>query len=160
MQFANGEVNFSISSIKLIEEPLDDVYDWPADIMSKKWDTQKAITKLKAKPKMMICDALLDQKIFSGSGNIIKNESLFRARLHPESIIGQIPEKKLEDLIQEVLNFSQDFLKWRKINQLTRHLEAHEKNFCPRDNIALHKTDTGKTKRHSYYCEKCQELID
>jgi endonuclease-8 len=160
MLFSNGEVNFSISSIKLIEEPLDDIYDWSADIMSKKWDTEKAIEKLKAKPKTMICDALLDQKIFSGSGNIIKNESLFRAHLHPESIIGEIPDTKLKDLINEVLKFSLDFLKWRKAGALIKHLEAHEKNICPRNLIPFLKKDTGKTKRHSYYCEKCQKLFD
>jgi endonuclease-8 len=160
MLFSNGEVNFSITSIQLIEQPLDEIYEWSADIMSKEWDTDKALTKLKAKPKMMICDALLDQKIFAGSGNIIKNESLFRARLHPESIIGEIPDQKLEELIAEVLNFSLDFLAWRRKGELTKHLEAHEKNICPRNLIPFHKTDTGKTKRHSYYCEKCQELFD
>ncbi|MES2807265.1 MAG: endonuclease [Bacteroidota bacterium] len=160
MLFTNGEVNFSITSIKLIEQPLDEIYDWSADIMSDKWDTEKAMEKLKAKPKMMICDALLDQKIFSGSGNIIKNESLFKAKLHPESIIGEIPDKKLHDLIDEVLKFSQDFLIWRKANILTKHLDAYEKDICPRNCIPLHKTDTGKTKRHSYYCEKCQQLFD
>jgi endonuclease-8 len=160
LQFADGEVNFSITSIKLIEQPLDELYDWSADIMSKKWDTARAIEKLKAKPKTMICDALLDQNIFSGSGNIIKNESLFRAKLHPESIIGEIPDQKLNELIDAVLKFSQDFLKWRKANTLTKHLVAYEKEFCPRNNIALHKTDTGKTKRHSFYCEKCQQLFD
>jgi endonuclease-8 len=160
MQFSNGEVNFSISSIKLIEEPLDDIYDWSADIMSKKWDTESAVKKLKAKPKMMICDALLDQKIFSGSGNIIKNESLFRSRLHPQSIIAEIPDDKLHELIEEVLKFSQDFLKWRKGGVLVKHLEAYEKDTCPRNLIAFHKKDTGKTKRHSYFCEKCQELFD
>ncbi|MCC8425586.1 DNA-formamidopyrimidine glycosylase family protein [Mucilaginibacter sp. UR6-11] len=160
MQFANGEVNFSISSIKLIEEPLDDLYDWSADIMSRKWDDDKALAKLKAKPKMMICDALLDQKIFSGSGNIIKNESLFRAHLHPESVIGEIPDAKLKDLITEVVKFSGEFLKYRKAGTLIKHLEAYEKDICPRNLIPFHKTDTGKTKRHSYYCEKCQELFD
>jgi endonuclease-8 len=160
MQFSNGEVNFSISSIKLIEEPLDEVYDWSADIMSKKWDSGKALTKLKAKPKMMICDALLDQKIFSGSGNIIKNESLFKGKLHPESIIGEIPDDKLKDLIAEVVKFSGEFLKYRKAGILTKNLQAYEKDICPRNLIPFHKTDTGKTKRHSYYCEKCQELFD
>lgn len=160
LQFTNGEVNFSISSIKLIEQPLDEIYDWSADIMSKAWDTDKAIKKLKAKPKTMICDALLDQKIFSGSGNIIKNEALFRARLHPQSIIGQIPDKKLIELIEETLKFGADFLKWRKAGKLTKNLEAYEKDICPRNHIPFKKADTGKTKRHSYFCEKCQELYD
>lgn len=160
LTFSNGYVNFSITNVTLIEQPLDELYDWSADIMSDEWDTEKAIAKLRAKPKTMICDALLDQNIFAGSGNIIKNETLFRAKLHPESIIGHIPDKKLHELIDAVIGFSQDFLKWRQVNQLTRHLEAHKKDICPRNLIPFHKKDTGKTKRHSYYCEKCQELFD
>jgi endonuclease-8 len=160
MQFDKGEVNFYISSIKLIEEPLDDVYDWSADIMSKAWDSKKVLERLKAKPKTMICDALLDQKIFSGSGNIIKNEALFRARLHPQSMIGHIPDEKLVNLIDETIKYGCDFLKWKKANTLTKHLEAYEKDTCPRNHIPFHKADTGKTKRHSYFCNKCQELFD
>jgi endonuclease-8 len=80
--------------------------------------------------------------------------------LHPEGIIGEIPDKKLYELIDEVLKFSLDFLNWRKKGVLIKHLQAHEKDICPRNLIPFHKTDTGKTKRHSYYCEKCQELFD
>ena len=159
MGFTNGEVNFYITAIKLIEQPLDEVYDWSADIMSKAWDADKILAKLKAKPKMMICDALLDQKLFAGSGNIIKNEALFRAKLHPESLIGDIPDKKMLELMDSVVEFSFDFLKWRSAGVLTKHLEAYEKDICPRNHIPLHKKDTGKTKRHSYFCLKCQELF-
>ena len=65
LEFPNGEVNFYISSIKLITQPLDEVYDWQADVMGDKWDTEHAIEKLLAKPKAFIGDVLLDQKIFS-----------------------------------------------------------------------------------------------
>ncbi|GAA4088595.1 endonuclease [Mucilaginibacter panaciglaebae] len=160
LAFSKGYVNFSIISVKLIEQPLDELYDWSADIMSDQWDNEKAVAKLKAKPKTMICDALLDQNIFAGSGNIIKNEVLFRSMLHPESIIGHIPEDRLKVLIDEVIGFSQEFLKWRKVNQLIRHLQAHQKDICPRNLIPFCKADTGKSKRHSYYCEKCQDLFD
>lgn len=160
LQFGDDEVNFSISNIKVIEEPLNKVYDWSADIMDKKWDEDKAIEKLKQKPKMMICDALLDQDIFSGSGNIIKNESLFRARIHPESLCGKIPADKQRELTREVVKFTSDFLKWKKVGVLNKHLEAYEKDTCPRNHIPFHKTDTGKGKRHSYYCDKCQVLYD
>ncbi len=95
LQFGEDEVNFYISNIKVIKGPLSKVYDWSADIMSKKWDAGKAIEKLKAKPQRMICDALLDQDIFAGSGNIIKNESLFRARITPrEPLCGKVPERR------------------------------------------------------------------
>lgn len=158
MSFINGEANFYIAAVKLIEQPLDEVYDWSADIMGEAWDADKTLVKLKARPKMMICDALLDQKLFAGSGNIIKNEALFRAKLHPESLIGDIPDKKLLELIDKTVEYSFDFLKWRKVNTLTKHLEAYEKDICPRDHIPFHKKDTGKTKRHSYFCTKCQQL--
>jgi endonuclease-8 len=158
MQFTNGEVNFSISSIKLIEEPLNEVYDWSADIMSEAWDSKKAFEKLRSKPAMMICDALLDQKIFSGSGNIIKNEALFRARLHPQNIITNIPDKKLKTLINEVVTYSFDFLKWKTAGIFSKHFEAYEQDNCPRNHIPFNKADTGKTRRRSFFCNKCQLL--
>jgi endonuclease-8 len=158
LQFDDEEVNFYISNIKVIKGPLSKAYDFSADVMSNKWDAEKALEKLKAKPQRMICDALLDQEIFAGSGNIIKNESLFIARIHPESLCGKIPEEKLKELLKDVVKFTADFLKWKKKNVLTKHIQAYEKDICPRNHIPFHKRDTGKSKRNSYYCDKCQVL--
>jgi endonuclease-8 len=159
MGFKNdSEVNFYISNVKLIEEPLDEVYDWSADLMSPKFDAKKARERLQLKPKVLICDALLNQDIFAGSGNIVKNEVLFRAKVHPENQIGDIPTRKLNQLIKEAVKFCDDFYHWRKDNVLTKHLEAYEKDMCPRNHIPLHKADLGKTKRHTYFCNVCQVL--
>jgi len=160
LQFENGEVNFYISSIALIDRPLNEVYDWSADVMSKKWDTEKAIAKLKAKPKALAGDVLLDQKIFSGVGNIIRNEALFRARIHPDSAIGNIPDIKLLELINETIKYTFDFLKWKRKGILRKHFEAYEQDMCPRDHVPFHKADLGKTKRHTYYCDVCEVLYD
>jgi len=158
IQFENGEVNFYISSVVLIDKPLNEVYDWSADVMSKKWDTEKAIVKLKARPKALAGDVLLDQKIFSGVGNIIRNEALFRARVHPNSIIGDMPEDKIAELIQHTISYTFDFLKWKKKGTLRKNFEAYEQDMCPRDHIPFHKADLGKTKRHTYYCNVCEQL--
>ena len=158
LQFNTGELNFYISSIVLIEKPLDEVYDWSADIMSDSWSTPKAVEKMKAKPKSMIGDLLLDQKIFSGSGNIIRNEVLFRTRIHPENRIEDIPDEKLRELADETVKYSFDFLKWKKQGVLSEHFEAYEQHMCPRDHIPFNKADLGKTKRHTYYCDKCEVL--
>src|SRR4051794_29313291 len=74
IRFANGEINLYTCAVRIIEEPLDEIYDWKADVMSDEWDPKAARKKLKADPKMLVTDALLDQNIFSGVGNIIKNE--------------------------------------------------------------------------------------
>ncbi|QKJ32197.1 endonuclease [Mucilaginibacter mali] len=158
MQFGDEEVNFSISNVKLIEEPLDEVYDWSADLMNPKFNAKKAKEKLLKKPKTLICDQLLNQDIFAGSGNIVKNEVLFRSRVHPESVVGHIPTRKMNQLIKEAVNFCHDFYTWRKAGELSKHLEAYEQEMCPRNHIPLNKADLGKTKRHTYFCNKCQVL--
>jgi len=158
LQFDDDEVNFSIVKVQVIDQPLDDIYDWSADIMSKKWDERKAIEKMQAKPKLMICDALLDQDIFAGSGNIIKVESLFRARIHPESLCGKIPHEQLKELSKEVIAFSKEFLEYGKTHHLGDRLQAYDREECPRNHVPFHKKDTGKTKRLTYFCDKCQVL--
>jgi endonuclease-8 len=154
--FKEGEINFYACSVKLIEENLDDIYDWKADVMSDLWDPKAAKQKLKEIPEALVCDALLNQNIFSGVGNIIKNEVLFRIYLHPESKIGNLPENKIDELIKEARNYSFDFLKWKKEYVLRKHWLAHTKKICPRCDIPFIKKHLGKTNRRSFFCNNCQ----
>lgn len=158
LQFEEGELNFYNCSVKMIEGDLDKVYDWSADVMSDAWDPKKAKAKLKEKPDMLACDALLNQDIFSGSGNIIKNEVLFRIKLHPESRIGALPPRKLNEMIKEARQYSFDFLHWKENYELKKHWLAHNQKTCPRDHIPFIKQYLGKTNRRTFYCEKCQKL--
>jgi endonuclease-8 len=157
-QFENGVLNFYACSVKIIEEPIDEVYDWSADIMSEFWDAKKAKKKLKEKPEMLVCDALLDQNIFSGSGNIIKNEVLFRVCIHPLSMAGKLPAKVLKSLVDETRIYAFDFLEWKKKYELKKHWLAHTKKICPRCNIPLIKEYLGKTNRRTFFCSNCQVL--
>ena len=105
--------------------------------MNDGWSTAKAKRKLKLAPKMLVCDALLDQQIFAGVGNIIKNEVLFRIYVHPKSQVGNLPTKQLNLLIKEARNYSFDFLEWKKKYVLKKHWLAHTKKTCPRCKIPL-----------------------
>src|SRR3954464_1422785 len=48
--FKNGELNFYACSVKIIDEPLNELYDWTEDIMSDSWDEAAAKKKLLVKP--------------------------------------------------------------------------------------------------------------
>ncbi len=157
LQFDQHELNFYASSITLLDKPADEIYDWSGDIMSQYWKPAAALKKLKDKPKMLICDALLDQDIFAGSGNIIKNEVLFRVRLHPLSVTGEIPDARLKEIVKETRDYAFDFLKWKQEGTLKKHWLAHTKTICPRCDIPFHKEYLGKGKRRSYFCENCQQ---
>lgn len=158
LHFSNGDLYFYACSIKFIEEALNQVYDWSGDLLNEKWDAKKARKKLKAQPDQLVCDALLDQHIFAGAGNIIKNEVLFRIRVHPKNRIKDLPPRKLTELVNEVCNYSYDFLEWKKAFVLKKHWLAHTKKTCPRCNIPIIKEYLGKTNRRTFYCENCQVL--
>ena len=158
MQFKNGEINLYTCSVKFIEEPLDEIYDWAADVLSDLWDPKAAKKKLKAIPKTMVTDALLDQTIFAGVGNIIKNEVLYRIKVHPKSKVGDLPPKQLNALVKEARNYSFDFLKWKKEYTLRKHWLAHTKKSCSRDGDKIIKEYLGKTQRRTFFCNTCQVL--
>jgi endonuclease VIII len=154
--FRNGELNFYSCSVRFIDEPLDQVYDWRCDVMSAQWDAALARKRLRARPDTLVCDALLDQDVFAGVGNIIKNEVLFRLRVHPLSVVGNLPAASLRELVQEARQYSFDFYAWKKAYVLRKHWLAHTKRTCPRCDIPFVKAHLGKTQRRSFFCERCQ----
>jgi len=156
--FGNGKMFFYNCSVKFLQNDFLETIDWEADVLSDKWNPKKTKKKLKSHPEMMVCDALMNQDIFSGVGNIIKNEVLFRIAVQPESLIGNLPEKKLNELIFEARNYSFDFLKWKREFTLKKHWQVHNKKFCPKCGNALIRKSAGKSKRRSFYCENDQKL--
>lgn len=158
LTFVNGEFNIYTASVKLLEGNINDLYNWSEDVMNDNWDATAAYNKLKANPNKLICDILLEQEIFSGVGNIIKNEVLYRVHVHPESVTSKIPTAKQKEIIEQARQYSFDFLQWKKEYVLKKHWLAHSKKTCIRCNLPIHKKYTGVKKRRSFYCTNCQKL--
>jgi endonuclease-8 len=158
LTFKKGEINFYTCSIKFLEGDINDHYDWSADVMNDNWDPSAAKGKLKKQGNKLICDALLEQDIFSGVGNIIKNEVLYRLKIHPESIVKDIPAAKIKKLVDESRIYSFEFLEWKRNYELKKHWLAHTKKICLRCNKPIKKKYTGLKNRRSFFCETCQTL--
>ena len=114
--------------------------------------------KLKQHKEELACDVLMNQDIFTGVGNIIKNEVLFRIKVHPKTKLGNLPPGKLTELIKEARQYSFDFLEWKKQYVLKKHWLAHTKRICPRDGSPIIKEYLGKTNRRTFFCNTCQVL--
>ncbi|UXI66489.1 DNA-formamidopyrimidine glycosylase family protein [Tahibacter amnicola] len=153
-----GELNLYACSVRYIDAPLDSVYDWRSDVMADAWDPRLALRKLRAHPGLLACDALLDQEIFAGVGNIIKNEVLFRIRVHPLSEVGALPARRLGRLVRESRNYSFDFLAWKRAFVLKKHWLVHTRSICPRCGSELENGKLGRTQRRSFFCLRCQDL--
>ena len=122
-------------------------------------DPAAARKKLQTRPELLACGALLDQNVFAGVGNIIKNEVLFRIRLHPLSTVGALPARKLSRLVAEARNYSFDFLEWKRAYVLKKHLLVHRQKDCPECGAKLKIAHLGRTHRRAFFCENCQELL-
>jgi endonuclease-8 len=159
LRFARGELNFYACSLKYIEGDLDAVYDWSADVMAPEWNPRAAHRKLRAMPEALACDVLLDQEVFAGCGNIIKNEVLHRIRVHPESTVGALSPRKRGELVREARDYSFDFYEWKKAHVLRKHWQVHAKTHCPRDGVRLsYRAKLGRRQRRAFWCDHCQRL--
>lgn len=158
--FSKGEeLNIYGSSVKFLEGALDDHYEWTGDVMNPAWDPAAARRKLRAQPDNLAADALLDQTVFAGVGNIIKNEVLHRIRVHPESHIGALPARKLGELVTQAREYSFDFYRWKKDFVLKKNYQVHTKTTCPRDGTPLsYCKHLGQAQRRAFWCATCQRL--
>lgn len=85
---------------KLGPEPLEDG-----------WRVEDFITRIRPRKRSKIKAAILDQSVVAGVGNIYADESLFVARIHPETLVSQLTDEQLADLhaaIRQVMQKSID----------------------------------------------------
>lgn len=159
--FPNGWFAMYSCTLKLHEhEPnLTHIYDYTTDVMSKQWDGEAALAKIQKKPKAQISDVLLDQKIFTGVGNKIRNEVLFAKKIMPTRLVQDIDLFVLRELVADTHDLSWQFYKWRLKDELNNgmHWQIYKKKVCPVCGGPVTHAYTGKNPRSSYFCEHCQK---
>jgi formamidopyrimidine-DNA glycosylase len=80
--------------------------------LDKKFEYKDFKERLLKRPKAKIKEALMDQALIAGIGNIYSDEILWRSSVHPLSIVSSIPEKNLKETFKatkETLNRGIDF---------------------------------------------------
>src|SRR5688572_22375863 len=157
LDLENGTIKLFSCSVRFLEtRNAKASYDFRSDIMSPKWHADRAFDSIYSKPGAEIADVLLDQEIFAGVGNIIKNEVLWRVCIHPRTEVKNITPADLKGLIAETKKFSLLFYKWRKVFLLRKHLDIYQKSICPRCGTKVKREKTGKRNRISHFCPVCQ----
>jgi endonuclease VIII len=159
LDFSNGEITIWAASVRFVEDPdAKAAYDFSADVMAHEWDGRAALKKVRAFPRAEIADVLLDQAIFAGVGNIIKNEVLFRTRVSPFAKVRNIPAGKLRAIVADARTFSFRFLELRRIFSLRKNLEVYRRSVCPRCGGKIERRVHGQRARRSFFCRTCQRV--
>lgn len=128
------------------------------DILSDEWNLTKVVTKIKRHSQATIDDILLDQEIFAGVGNIIKNEALFMSKVLPTRKVSTLSDKKLKEIALNTRTFSELFLQLISQDEwLSKHLQIYRKTKCSACDTKVTRKKTGTRNRWSYYCPNCQK---
>lgn len=156
LEFAKGEINGYVVRAEKLEAPVDEVYDWRTDILSEAFDAAYVKSLLKEHSAKPIETLLIDQNIFTGSGNIIRNEALYHAGIHPMSITGKIPQAKLTRLTKEVVKFAR---RWYTEMAAGRHISfaVYRQQFAP-DGSEVTMRILRTSKRKVFFSEHRQKL--
>ena len=97
---------------------------------------------------------LLDQGAIAGVGNLLADETLWRARLNPRLPAGELTEDQLDVLRKELRAAIKAAIRLGGVH--TGDLIAHRERegACPRCDTPLHRATIGG--RTTYWCPKCQ----
>ncbi|NP_001107382.1 endonuclease 8-like 2 [Xenopus tropicalis] len=128
------------------------------DVLSPEFDTEQAVRALSA--SQPVCFTLMDQKCFSGVGNIIKNEILFLEQVHPLCLGSLLPIEKLHSLVSHTLHFTSDWLS-SKMKKEALHYHIYMKEYCDKGHKVI-KEKLGPPygiKRLTYFCPVCQPQV-
>lgn len=159
LHFAQGELHFYACSIQVLPEPPEKIYDWRIDLMSDKWNERHVLRLVEQQPPTtLLCDLLLDQTLFAGSGNIIKNEVLFLAGLQPETKLRVLTAQERKSLVRAMRDYCFQFYEWKKTFFLKKNWKIYRQRACKVCQTPAVMKVTGALKRVSFYCPQCQRL--
>lgn len=129
-----------------------------SDILSEKFHRGRALEALGQ--EQPVCYTLLDQRYFSGLGNIIKNEALYRAGIHPLSLGSLLSPPQLEILVDQVVEFSAHWLQG-KMQGTQQHTEIYQKEQCPAGHQVMKEAfgPPGGFQRLTWWCPQCQPRL-
>jgi len=157
LEFAKGEINGYVVRAEKLKSSLEELYDWRIDILHEEFDPAHVKTLLKKQAGKTIADVLMDQQLFSGVGNIIRNEALYRAGIHPLSITGKIPVAKINRLIKEVVTYSQLFYQQLKTKGNPEKFSVYQREYAA-DGSQVSMKILPKSKRKIFFSEHRQQL--
>ncbi len=129
------------------------------DLLGPDWDPQLARTNLMAEPDRELADALLDQRVMAGVGNVYANELCFVMGRAPDAAVGTLTDPL------RVVQRARDML-WLNRNRPNRIITGNTRpgqHFwvygragepCRRCGTLIERDDSGD--RIRYWCPNCQ----
>jgi endonuclease-8 len=122
------------------------------DILAPELDFDAVISGLHADPARSLGDALLDQAVVAGIGNIFKSEACFAARLDPWRQLGDLSD----DELRAVLEAARSQMLEAVASGRHTHTVYRARRPCPVCAGRIASRGQGDANRTTYWCPRCQ----
>jgi endonuclease-8 len=123
------------------------------DILAPDFDPAPVAAALRANPSREVGEALLDQTLVAGIGNIFKSEACFAARVDPWRRLGDMSEEELSAVLAAAREQMLD-----AVAKGERHRFAiyRHRGPCSRCGGRVSSRGQGDANRTTYWCPSCQ----
>jgi endonuclease-8 len=129
------------------------VRDLGPDILASQFDAAEAMRRIEAMPGAEIGDALLDQRVVAGIGNIFKSESLFAARVNPFARVGELSRADVERIVEAARRLMRVSAAQRPARSA---VYGRAGRLCRRCGTVISRRTQGEHARVTYWCARCQ----
>jgi endonuclease-8 len=124
------------------------------DILADPPDLDGMVGNMRREPSgREIGDALLDQRLVAGIGNLWKAESLWRARVSPWRRLGDLTDDELRAALAEAARLMRGSLEGIREK---RAIYGRAARPCPRCGTPIRSRGQGDANRTAYWCPRCQ----
>ena len=124
------------------------------DILAEDFDPAAVIPALRADPTRSLGDALLDQRLVAGIGNIFKSEACFAARVDPWRAVGELSDEELGSVLAAARAQMQAAVETGGRHQFKVY--KRRQSVCPSCRGPLRSRGQGDANRTTYWCPRCQ----
>src|SRR4051794_30981336 len=124
------------------------------DILAELPDLDAMVTNLRREQQgRELGDALLDQRLVAGIGNVWKAESLWQAELSPWLRLGEVSQEELERVLAEAARLMRAALDGPGGKRVVYRRAGRP---CPRCGTPIRSRGQGDENRMAYWCPGCQ----
>jgi len=127
------------------------------DALAEQFDADRFLARLRADdPTRGIGDALLDQRIVAGLGNIWKAEGCWGARLDPWRRVRDVSDEEALAVIADVRPRMLEAAERRVLDKGARKIYDRAGRPCPRCGTPIQARGQGDDNRTTFWCPGCQ----
>jgi endonuclease VIII len=124
------------------------------DILADPPDFDRMVAGLRrAEPDRAVGEALLDQRLVAGIGNVWKAESLWRARVSPWRPLVDVSDEELRRVLDEAARLMRSSVETGRPERAIYRAAGRP---CPRCRTLVRSWGQGDDNRTAYWCPHCQ----